>query len=122
MVKSVIKPRRYFRGRRTSISSKKSCLSSNSGYRNYSLYVSRVLKEVVPERAISSCTVNIMNTLIDDIFERISEEAHHLMCSQKRCTLTPKDIQKAVYLLLPRKLAKYAVAFGDGAVDRYVHS
>ncbi|KAM6156528.1 histone H2B subacrosomal variant-like [Erethizon dorsatum] len=122
MVRSIVKQYRYFRGRLTPVSGKKSYLSTTFGHRNYSLYVKRVLKEVVPQRAISSYTLEVMNTLINDIFERIAVEAHHLMCSRNRCTLTPEDIRKAVYLLLPGKLAKYAVVFGDEAVHRYVHS
>ncbi|XP_004643550.1 histone H2B subacrosomal variant-like [Octodon degus] len=120
MVKSIIK--RYFRRHPAPISRKKSCVSTSSGHRNYSLYVNRVLKEVVPWRTISSCTVDIMNTLINDIFEHIAVEARQRMHSRNRCTLTPEDVQKAVHFLLPGKLAKYAVVFGVEAVHRYVHS
>lgn len=77
---------------------------------------------MIPQRGISSHTLDIMNTLINDIFERISMEACSVMCFRNRCTLTLEDIQKAVYLLLPEKLAKYAVTFGSEAVQRYVHS
>ncbi|XP_060985672.1 histone H2B subacrosomal variant [Dama dama] len=110
------------RGHQKAISKKKSHSGIESGHRNYSLYVNRVLKEVVPQKGISSRTMDIMNTMINDMFERISTEACNLMCYRKRCTLTPEDIQKAVYLLLPQKLAKYAVAFGTEAVQRYVRS
>ncbi|KAF7466155.1 Hypothetical predicted protein [Marmota monax] len=71
---------------------------------------------------MSSRTLDFMNTLINDIFDRIAKEAHHLMHLRKRCTLTPEDIQKAVYILLPENLAKYAVTFGREAVDRFVRS
>ncbi|XP_025839558.1 histone H2B subacrosomal variant-like [Vulpes vulpes] len=113
---------RKTRGHQSPISRKKSHSSTDFGHRNYSLYVNRVLKEVVPQRGISSRTLDIMNTLINDIFELISMEACSLMCFRNRCTLTPEDLQKAVYLVLPTKLAKYAVAFGSEAVQRYVHS
>lgn len=65
---------------------------------------------------------DMMNTMISDIFEHISTEACNLMYFRNRCTLTPEDVQKAVYLLLPGKLAKYAVASGNEAVQWYVHS
>ncbi|XP_065761550.1 histone H2B subacrosomal variant-like [Muntiacus reevesi] len=110
------------RGHQKAISKKKSHSGIESGRRNYSLYVNRVLKEVVPQKGISSRTMDIMNTMINDMFERISTEACSLMCYRKRCTLTPEDVQKAVCLLLPEKLAKYAVAFGTEAVQRYVRS
>ncbi|XP_032699806.1 histone H2B subacrosomal variant-like [Lontra canadensis] len=122
MARSNTKKNKCSRGHRSPVSKKRSHSSTDFGHRNYSLYVNRVLKEVVPQRGISSRTLDIMNTLINDIFERISMEACSLMCFRNRCTLTPEDIQKAVYLLLPGKLAKYAVAFGNEAVQRYVRS
>ncbi|XP_022371006.1 histone H2B subacrosomal variant-like [Lutra lutra] len=122
MARSNTKKNKCSRGHRSPVSKKRSHSSTDFGHRNYSLYVNRVLKEVVPQRGITSRTLDIMNTLINDIFERISMEACSLMCFRNRCTLTPEDIQKAVYLLLPGKLAKYAVAFGNEAVQRYVRS
>uniref|UniRef100_A0A8C6DST8 Core Histone H2A/H2B/H3 domain-containing protein n=1 Tax=Moschus moschiferus TaxID=68415 RepID=A0A8C6DST8_MOSMO len=122
MARNIIKKNKRCRGHQKAISKKKSHSGTESGYRNYSLYVNRVLKEVVPQKNISSRTMDIMNTVINDMFERISTEAYNLMCYRKRCTLKPEDIQKAVYLLLPEKLAKYAVAFGNEAVQRYVCS
>ncbi|XP_036166856.1 histone H2B subacrosomal variant-like [Myotis myotis] len=109
------------RGHRNPSSRKKahSCTDFN---RNYSLYIRRVLKEVDPQRSISSGTVDIMNSVINDIFERISTQANNLMCFRNRCTLTHEDIQKAMYMLFPGKRAKYAVTFGSEAVQRYVHS
>lgn len=105
------------------ISRKQSCYSSiDFGHGNYSRYIYRVLKEIVPMKSISSHTVDTLNFLINDIFERIATEAGRLMYLRKRCTLTPEDIQKAVYQLLPKKLAKFAVTFGNRALHRFVHS
>ncbi|EGV91545.1 histone H2B subacrosomal variant [Cricetulus griseus] len=121
MAKSIIK-RYQFVKRRQRRAFRKRYSSINFGQRNYSLYISRVLKEVVPMRGLSSNTVDIMNTLINDLFERIATEACQLMYFRKRCTLTLEDIQKAVYLLVPKKLAKSAVTFGSKAVHRFIHS
>uniref|UniRef100_A0A8C3VNR2 Core Histone H2A/H2B/H3 domain-containing protein n=1 Tax=Catagonus wagneri TaxID=51154 RepID=A0A8C3VNR2_9CETA len=122
MARHITKKKRYSRGHRNPNSRKKTYSSTEFGRRNYSLYVKRVLKEVVPQRSISSRTLDIINTMINDIFERISMEASNLMYFRNRCTLTPEDVQEAVYLLLPGKLAKHAVAFGSDAVYRYAHS
>ncbi|XP_008571544.1 PREDICTED: histone H2B subacrosomal variant-like [Galeopterus variegatus] len=122
MARSIIRKCKCSRGHLCPISGKKSHFSTSFGHRNYSLYVNRVLKEVVPQSGISSHTLDIMNTLINDIFERIATEACNLRHLRKRCTLTSEDIQKAVHLLWPEKLAEYAVAFGSEAVHRYVHS
>lgn len=77
---------------------------------------------MVPQSGISSRTLDVMNTLINNIFERISTQACSLMNYRNRRTLTPEDVQNAVYFLFPGQLAKYAVAFGSEAVQRYVHS
>ncbi|CAH6787572.1 histone H2B variant L1 [Phodopus roborovskii] len=123
MAKSIIKRYHYVKRRLRGASRKQSRHSSiNFGQRNYSLYINRVLKEVVPKRGLSSHTLDVMNILINDMFERIATEACHLMYLRKRCTLTPEDIQKAVCLLLPKKLARFAVTFGSEAVHRFVHS
>ncbi|KAG3266501.1 histone H2B subacrosomal variant [Ictidomys tridecemlineatus] len=122
MARRTIHKYSYCKGHLSPISRKKSSSSTSLSHRNYSLYVNRVLKEVVPQRGMSSRTLDFMNTLINDIFDRIAKEAHHLMHFRKRCTLTPEDIQKAVYMLLPESLAKYAVTFGSEAVHRFVRS
>ncbi|XP_029797356.1 histone H2B subacrosomal variant-like [Suricata suricatta] len=122
MARSTNKMNKCSRGHPSPISRKKSHSSTNFGHRNYSRYVSRVLKEVVPQKGISSHTLDVMNTLINDSFDRISMEACSVMNLRNRCTLTPEDIQKAVYLMFPETLAKYAVTFGSEAVHRYVHS
>ncbi|KAL6059185.1 hypothetical protein STEG23_031207 [Scotinomys teguina] len=123
MAKSIIQRCRCVQRSLSSISRKQPRWSSfDFGHENYSRYINRVLKEVVPKRGKSTLTVGIINILINDIFERIATEACQLMYLRKRCTLTPDDIQRAVYLLLPRKLAKFAVTFGNEAVHRFVHS
>ncbi|XP_072815034.1 histone H2B subacrosomal variant-like [Vicugna pacos] len=122
MARPVAKKNKCSRGYQNPISRKKSQSITESGLRNYSLYINRVLKEVVPHRSISSHTLDVINNMINNIFERISTEAYNIMNLRNRRTLTPEDIQKAVYLLLPGKLAKYAVAFGSEAVHRYVNS
>ncbi|XP_076783078.1 histone H2B variant L1-like [Arvicanthis niloticus] len=123
MAKPIFKRYRYIRRHLKPFYRRYSrCSSINLGHGNYSLYINRVLKEVVPRRGISSHTVDIMNILINDIFERIATEACQWMHFRKRCTLTQEDIQKAVYLLLPKKLARLAVTFGMKAVHRFNHS
>ncbi|XP_051028420.1 histone H2B variant L1-like [Acomys russatus] len=123
MAKSIKRRSQSIRKQLNPMSRKQSnCSSINFGHRNYSLYINRVLKEVVPKRGISSPTVDVVNILINDISERIATEACQMMYNRKRCTLTPGDIQQAVQLLLPKKLAKFAVTFGTEAVHRFVHS
>ncbi|XP_016068494.1 PREDICTED: histone H2B.3-like [Miniopterus natalensis] len=59
------------------------------------------------------------NLFEKDMFERIGEEASLLVRYNKRSTMTSRDIQTAVRLLLPGHLGKHAVSAGTRAVLRY---
>merc|ERR1719222_872607 len=49
-----------------------------------------------------------MNSFVNDLFERIAAEASKLAHYNKRSTITSREIQTAVRLLLPGELAKHA--------------
>uniref|UniRef100_A0A8C0XGR2 Histone H2B n=2 Tax=Boreoeutheria TaxID=1437010 RepID=A0A8C0XGR2_CASCN len=89
---------------------------------NYSVYVYKVLKQVHPDTGISSKAMGIMNSFVNDIFERIAGEASRLAHYNKRSTITSREIQTAVRLLLPGELAKHAVSEGTKAVTKYTSS
>nr|XP_021333785.1 histone H2B 1/2-like [Danio rerio] len=61
--------------------------------KSYAIYVYKVLKQVHPDTGISS---------------KASRLAHY----NKRSTITSREIQTAVRLLLPGELAKHAVSEG----------
>ena len=50
----------------------------------YSVYIYRVLKQVHPETGISKRSMSIMNSFINDIFEKISLEAAKLVRYNKK--------------------------------------
>jgi histone H2B len=60
-----------------------------------------------------------MNSFVNDSFERLANEAIKLSRYNERATLTSKEIQTAVRLLLPGELAKHAVSEGTKAVTKY---
>ncbi len=86
---------------------------------SYSSYIYRVLKQVHPDTGISRRAMSIMNSFINDMFERIANEAGRLVRHSKRSTLSSREIQTAVRLLLPGELAKHAVSEGTKAVTKY---
>ena len=88
----------------------------------YSRYIYKVLKQVHPDTGISSKAMSIMNSFVNDIFERIAAEASRLSHYNKRKTITSREIQTAVRLLLPGELAKHAVSEGTKAVTKYTSS
>ncbi|XP_044042855.1 uncharacterized protein LOC122871603 [Siniperca chuatsi] len=89
---------------------------------SYAIYVYKVMKQVHPDTGISSKAMGIMNSFVNDIFERIAGEASRLAHYNKRSTITSREIQTAVRLLLPGELAKHAVSEGTKAVTKYTSS
>ncbi|PVD30872.1 hypothetical protein C0Q70_10147 [Pomacea canaliculata] len=57
---------------------------------------SQVLKQVHPDIGISSKAMNIMNSCVNDMFERIAADASRLAQYSKHTTLTSRDLQTAV--------------------------
>ena len=88
----------------------------------YSIYIYKVLRQVHPDTGISSKAMGIMNSFVNDVFERIASEASHLAQYTKRSTIGSREIQTAVRLLLPGELSKHAVSEGTKAVTKYTSS
>ena len=89
---------------------------------SYSQYMYKVLKQVHPDTRISSKAMGIMNSFVNDIFEHIAGEASCLVHYNKHSTITSREIQTTLRLLLPGELAKHAVYKGTKAVTKYTSS
>ena len=115
---------------------------------SYKIYIYKVLKQVHPDTGISSKAMSIMcvqsahlspppgpsltaaaplpclvdacrNSFINDIFEKIATEAARLARYNKKPTVTSREIQTSVRLILPGELAKHAVSEGTKAVTKF---
>lgn len=75
--------------------------------------------QVHPDTGISSKAMGIMNSFINDIFEKLAQEAARLARYNKKPTITSREIQTAVRLILPGELAKHAVSEGTKAVTKF---
>ena len=89
---------------------------------SYSTYLFKVLKQVHPDTGISSKAMSIMNSLVNDIFERIASESSRLASHTGKHTISSREIQTSVRLILPGELAKHAVSEGTKAVTKYTSS
>ncbi|XP_054763326.2 late histone H2B.L3 [Lytechinus pictus] len=89
---------------------------------SYGIYIYKVLKQVHPDTGISSRAMSIMNSFVNDVFERIAGEASRLAHYNKKSTISSREVQTAVRLLLPGELAKHAVSEGTKAVTKYTTS
>ena len=88
---------------------------------SYSVYMYKMLKQVHPDTGISSKAMGIMNSCIN-IFECISGEALRLAHYNKHSTITSREMQTTVRLLLPGELTKHTVSKGTKAVIKYTSS
>ena len=89
---------------------------------SYATYIYKVLKQVHPDTGISRSAMSIMNSFINDLFERVSAESGRLVRYNKKSTLSSREIQTAIRLLLPGELSKHAVSEGTKAVTKYTSS
>ena len=89
---------------------------------SYNSYIFKVLKQVHPDTGISKKAMSVMNSFINDIESKISEEGGKLARYNKSKTLTSREVQTAIRLLLPGELAKHAVSEGTKAVTKFSSS
>ena len=75
--------------------------------------------QVHPDTGISSKAMSILNSFINDIFEKIATETAQLARYNKKPTVTSREIQTSVRLILPGELAKHAVSEGTKAVTKF---
>ena len=95
---------------------------SKKSVETYKIYIFKVLKQVHPDIGISSKAMGIMNSFINDIFEKLAGESSKLARYNKKPTITSREIQTAVRLVLPGELAKHAVSEGTKAVTKFTSS
>ena len=76
---------------------------------SYSLYIHKVLKQGHQDTGITTKAMGITNSFVSDIFERIAMEAYRLTKYGKKSTMSSREIQTALRLLLPGEVAKHAV-------------
>ncbi|GAB4816491.1 hypothetical protein N2152v2_003537 [Parachlorella kessleri] len=98
---------------------KKKKSGKSKGVESYKIYIFKVLKQVHPDTGISSKAMAILNSFIVDQFEKIATQAATLARVNKKPTLTSREIQTAVRLVLPGELAKHAVSEGTKAVTKF---
>ncbi|KAG8708866.1 histone H2B [Ceratobasidium sp. 394] len=85
----------------------------------YSSYIYKVLKQVHPDTGISNKAMAILNSFVNDIFERIADEASKLASYSKKSTISSREIQTSVRLILPGELSKHAISEGTKSVTKF---
>ena len=89
---------------------------------SFALYIYKVLKETSgnkESKGINKKAMNIMNSLVFDVFDKLSSQAAQLIRSTNKHTLTSREIEACVKLLFPVDLAQHAIQEGRKAVDKF---
>lgn len=83
------------------------------------IYIYKVLKQVHPDSGMSKKGMKVANNILMDIFGKIATEADKLVQKNRKRTLSHREIQTAVRLVLPGELAKHAVSEGTKAKAKF---
>jgi histone H2B len=116
----VAKSSKRGRGRPAGVISKKR--KSGLPRQLFPLFIHRVLVQVHPDIKIRKMSMSIMNSFMNDVFDKIAAQASSLVRKSGSKTQSSKDIQTATRLILPGELAKHAVSEGTKAVTKYIAS
>eukprot|EP00178_Gracilaria_changii_P018927 TRINITY_DN548_c0_g1_i1.p1 TRINITY_DN548_c0_g1~~TRINITY_DN548_c0_g1_i1.p1 ORF type:complete len:108 (-),score=22.95 TRINITY_DN548_c0_g1_i1:26-349(-) len=88
-------------------------------FQSFSLYIFKVLKSIANDIGISRKGMNVLNSLVTDMFERIALEGSKLVRYNNKKTLSSQDIQTAVKLLLPADLGSHAIMEASKAIAKF---
>jgi histone H2A len=84
----------------------------------FDIYISRVLKQVHPDCSISANTKSQVDYFLNLLAVKIIEQVVSMLSGRK--TVSSRDIQSAIRIILPGELAKHAISEGTKAVTKYV--
>ncbi|XP_040855465.1 histone H2B-like [Ochotona curzoniae] len=88
----------------------------------FAIYFPKVLKEVHAGLSLSKEAKAVLDCFVRDLFERIADEAASLVRNKKGSTLTYRDIQSGMRLVLPTQLYTYADSQANKALIKFISS
>jgi histone H2B len=98
---------------------KKKKITSKQAPATYERYIYKILKNVHPKMRISKQAMAIMNSQVNDTFERIASQAFQMARLTKSNALSSRDVTSACRLILPGQLAKHAIDEGTRCLMTY---
>lgn len=89
-------------------------------YNKFDNYIYKVLKQVHPDIGISQkATMPMINDMIIYLLDIFAAEISAMIRHIDHKTVTSREVQSAVRVLLPGELAKHAISEGTKAVTKY---
>ena len=78
--------------------------------RSFKTFIGRVLRHSNKGLTLSSRAAKILNSFVNDMFDRLATQAAALTRYNKTRTMKARDVATAVRLTLPAELAKHSVS------------
>lgn len=104
------------------MTAKKKTRTKTKTYKSFSLYIHKVLKHLHPNLEISKQAMNIMNSFVSDIYERITIEFEKLLKISNRSTISADVLHSSVRLLVPGELGSICNKESKKAMIKYNHT
>ena len=88
----------------------------------YQIYIFKVLKQVHPNLSVTTKAMAILDSFVNDLYDRFCDEAAKLCKYSGRQTMTAREVRAATSLVLPGELSKHAQSEATKAVNKYYAS
>lgn len=82
-------------------------------------YINKIRRNTHKDYSLSRRSMAVLGSFVEDMFERLATEAVNVAHISKVKTLTGREIQMAVRLLMGGELRKYGMCEGTRAVHSY---
>jgi histone H3/H4 len=101
-------------------------MSAGSPLVNYHMYIKMILKELKPTKKISKNALYQINQLLNLLAKAICEKAHFLnskeIKSRVKKTISAREIQSSIRLILSGQLVRQAVSTATGSVVKFANA
>ena len=91
-------------------------------YETFNLYIYKILKSIASDVNISKKGINVINSLITDMFDQLALESSKLCRYSNKKTLSSQDIKTSVKLLLPLEIGSHAIAEANKSLIKFHES
>lgn len=89
---------------------------------NFRSSIQKLMKVAFPDYSISKKSMNILDAVTGIIVKKFSEEAGAISRSNKRSTVSAKDVEAATWSLLPEEMGLHANSHSMLALLKYKDS
>ena len=83
------------------------------------IYIYKVLKQIHPDMGISKLGMNVINSFLLDVMDKLASEAANAVKYTNKNTMDSRAIECAVRLCLPGEFAKHAQRDAKAALEKY---